>query len=158
LNRANFRERSAPDIFSALSDTASIYQADRYNTSKLLEIMAVRELAQAITNSGKPFVIINTVNPGYCISELQRNAPPILYFFLQLGALLLARTTEIGSRTLFAGAVAGEESHGMYMSECKVKQPSAFVSSEDGAKSQKKVYEQLLNILEGVVPGISKII
>ena len=120
--------------------------------------MAVRELAQAITNSGKPFVIINTVNPGYCISELQRNAPPILYFFIQLGTFLLARTTEVGSRTLFAGAVAGEESHGMYMSECKVKEPSAFVSSEDGAQSQKKVSEQLLKILESIQPSISQAI
>lgn len=117
--------------------------------------MIVRELAQATTRSGKPFIIINTVNPGYCVSELQRNAPPILYFFIQLGTILLARTTEVGSRTLFAGAVAGKESHGMYMSECRVKEPSAFVRSEDGARSQKKVYEQLLKILEHIEPAIT---
>jgi retinol dehydrogenase 12 len=156
LNRANFRERSAPDIFSALSDAASKYQADRYNTSKLLEIMIVRELAQATTGPGKPLIIINTVNPGYCVSELQRHATPVLYFFLKLGGLILARTTEAGSRTLFAGAVAGEESHGMYMSDCKVKEPSAFVRSEDGVKTQTKVYEQLLKLLEGMEPGITK--
>lgn len=156
MDRANFRERSATDIFAALSDAASKYQADRYNTSKLLEILIVRELAQATTNPSKPLVIINTVNPGYCISELQRHATPVLYFFLKLGGLILARTTEAGSRTLFAGAVAGEESHGMYMSDCKAKEPSAFVRSEDGLKTQKRVYEQLLKLLEDVEPGITK--
>lgn len=156
MDRANFRERSATDVFAALSDAASKYQADRYNTSKLLEIMIVRELAQATRNSVKPLVIINTINPGYCISELQRHATPVLYFFIKLGGLILARTTEAGSRTLFAGAVAGEESHGMYMSDCKVKEPSAFVRSEDGLKTQKKVYEQLLKLLEGVEPGSTK--
>jgi retinol dehydrogenase 12 len=118
--------------------------------------MIVRELAQATTNSGKPLVIINTVNPGYCISELQRHATPVLYFFIKLGGLILARTTEVGSRTLFAGAVGREESHGMYMSDCKVKEPSAFVRSEDGLKTQKKAYEQLLKLLEGVEPGVTK--
>jgi len=156
VNRANFRERSATDIFAALSDAASKYQADRYNTSKLLEIMIVRELAHATSNSGKPLVVINTVNPGYCVSQLQRHATPVLYFFIKLGGLILARTTEEGSRTLFAGAVAGEESHGMYMSDCKVKEPSAFVRSKDGLDTQKKVYEQLLKVLEGVEPEITK--
>lgn len=158
MDRANFRERTDTDIFSSLSDPMSKYQADRYQTSKLLEIMIVRELSQAITKSVKPNIIINAVNPGYCVSELQRNAPPILYFFLQLGALLIARTTEVGSRTLFAGAVGGEESHGMYMSECKVKEPSAFVGSVDGMQTQKEVYKQLLKILEGIEPGIAKMI
>jgi retinol dehydrogenase-12 len=156
MDRANFRERSTPDIFSALSDAASKYQADRYNTSKLLEIMIVRELGLVTAGSGKLLVIINTVNPGYCVSELQRNATPVLYFFIKLGGLILARTTEVGSRTLFAGAVAGEESHGMYMSDCKAKEPSAFVRSVDGGETQKKAYEQLLKLLESVEPGITK--
>jgi retinol dehydrogenase 12 len=155
VDRANFRERSATDIFAALGDTASKYQADRYNTSKLLE-MIVRELAQAITNSGKPPVIINAVNPGYCVSELQRHATPVMYFLIKLGGLILARTTEVGSRTLFAGAAVGEESHGMYMSDCKVKEPSAFVKGEDGLDTQNKVYEQLLRFLEGVEPDITE--
>jgi retinol dehydrogenase 12 len=155
-SRANFRERSAPDIFAALSDVTSKYQADRYNTSKLLEIMFVRELSQNTITSDKPLVIINTVNPGYCISQLQRHATPVLYFFIKLGGLILARTTEAGSRTLFAGAVAGKESHGMYMSDCKLKEPSAFVRSADGVKTQKNVYEQLLKLLESIEPGISK--
>lgn len=33
---------------------------------------------------------------------------------------LIARTTEVGSRTLVAGAEVGEESHGEYMADGKV--------------------------------------
>ena len=153
--RAHFRERDLPDIFTALGDPASKYQADRYNTSKLLEILFVRELGPAITASSKQGkLIINAVNPGYCVSELQRYAKPVLYFLVKLGGLIVARTTEVGSRTLFAGAVGGEKTHGMYMSDCEVKEPSAFVLSEDGAKAQKKVYRQLLETLERIEPGI----
>ncbi len=118
--------------------------------------MIVRELGQATAGVNKPLVIVNTVNPAYCVSELQRHAPPVLYFFIKLGGLILARTTEAGSRTLFAGAAAGEDSHGMYMSDCQVKEPSAFVRSADGIKTQRKVYKQLLELLESVEPGITK--
>ena len=157
-HRANFRERTSPDIFGALGDPASKYQADRYNTSKLLEIMIVRELGAAITASekaDKPFVIVTTVNPAYCGSKLQRNAVPVLYFLIKLGGLFVARTTEVGSRTLFAGAVAAEGSHGKYMSDCRVKEPSAFVRSEDGVEAQKEAYKQLLVLLEGIKPGVT---
>lgn len=119
----------------------------------------VRELGPALTKSaqsGKQSVILNTVNPGYCVSELQRNAGPVLYFFLKLGGLILARTTEMGSRTLFAGAVAGGESHGTYMSTCEVMKPSAFVRSQDGVETQKKVYEQLIELLEDIEPDIGR--
>lgn len=46
----------------------------RYPKTKLLEIYAVRELASLlpVSESG---VIINTVSPGLCYSDLDRNAP-----------------------------------------------------------------------------------
>lgn len=135
------------------------HQADRYNTSKLLEILIIQELGALTTASsklGKPPVIINTINPGYCVSELQRNANPVLYALIKLGGVFIARDTEVGSRTLFAGAVAGEESHGKYMSDCIVKDPSTFVRSEDGLVAQKKVFQQLLVVLEGIEPGLTK--
>jgi retinol dehydrogenase-12 len=61
----------------------------------------------------------------------------------------------MGSRTLIAGTLAGEESHGMYMSDCRVQEPSDFVRSDEGMKTQKEVYRQLLEILEELQPGIT---
>lgn len=117
--------------------------------------MVVKELGLAMAASSKPGkVIINTVNPGYCVSELQRHATPVLYFFIKLGGLLVARTTEVGSRTLFAGAVGGEDTHGQYMSDCIVKNASAFACSAEGLETQEKAYNQLLSLLDGIEPGI----
>jgi len=69
--------------------------------------------------------------------------------------LIDLQTTEVGSRNLVEGAVAGEESHGTYMNDCKVLEPSRWVRSEQGLKAQKKVYGELLGILEGIKTGIT---
>lgn len=93
----------------------------RYPTTKLLEIYAVRELASLlpVSESG---VIINTVSPGLCYSNLDRNASLMLRLALAVMRLLLARSTEKGSRNLLQAAFAGPDSHGTYCSECQVKE------------------------------------
>jgi retinol dehydrogenase-12 len=37
-----------------------------------------------------------------------------------LMSAIIARTTEVGSRTLVAGVAGGEESHGAYMADCQI--------------------------------------
>jgi len=157
--QARFQERSAPDIFLALDDQAARYQSDRYNTSKLLEILIVRELAQALTassKSGTVDVILNTLTPGFCYSDLMRHATFPLSFLGWIGKLAIGRTTEVGSRTLVAAAVAGRESHGMYMVDCKVRDPSQFVLSDEGREVQRRVYGELLQLLDRIQPGIAE--
>lgn len=73
-----------------------------------------------------------------------------------IGKRLIGRTTEMGSRTLVAAASAGEESHGKYMTDCLVREPSKWVRSDEGKKSQERVYKELLEILEGIEPGVTK--
>lgn len=62
----------------------------------------------------------------------------------------------MGSRTLVAAASAGEESHGTYMTDCLVREPSQWVRSEKGKEAQKGVYQELLMILEEIQPGVTK--
>lgn len=88
----------------------------RYNVSKLLEVFYTRELATRTKQNGKPEVIINFLNPGLCHSSLSREAP----FILEVMKFFLARSTEHGSRTLVHAAGAGSESHGQYLSSCRV--------------------------------------
>lgn len=149
-----FAERREPVIFAALNSRKN--QPDRYNTSKLLEVFTVRELGSITSRSGKPFVIMNCLTPGLCESQLMRHASIALAIVSKIGKIVIARSTEIGSRTLFAAAVAGKESHGQYMANCKVAEPSAFVKSVEGNKAQKRVYDELLQILEDISPGISE--
>lgn len=62
----------------------------------------------------------------------------------------------MGSRTLVAAACAGEETHGMYMTDCQVRNPSKWVRSEQGIEAQKRVYKELLGVLEEIEPGVMK--
>ena len=88
----------------------------RYNVSKLLEILYCRELAARMTESKKPTVTLNYVNPGLCHSELARNSG----YTLAILKFFLARSTEVGSRTLVTAACAGHESHGQYIDDSTI--------------------------------------
>lgn len=144
-----FRERDEPNIFAALDDKSTL-RGDRYPISKLLEVLSVRQLSPRLDGSG---VVLNMLNPGLCHSELSRDGGMVLTIM----KFLLARTTEVGSRTLVAAAVAGEESHGKYMTDGVVEDTalSAFVKSQEGNNAAKKVWGELCEILEGIEPGVT---
>jgi len=145
-----FPEWKEPRIFDALSDESSARMSERYPTSKLLEVLIVRQIAPELEGSG---VILNMLNPGLCHSELSRDAGSILAIM----KFFLARTTEVGSRTLVAAAVAGPEAHGKYMNDAKIDDNavSEFVRSADGREASKKVWTELSAILESIQPGVT---
>ena len=151
-------ERHGESIFEALKENNPEYMAERYPTSKLLEVFTVRKLAaqmQSGPHATQP-VILNMVTPGLCHSSLSRGITGVagwIFFFVKL---MLARSTEMGSRTLLASAVGKDDTHGQYMSDCVVQEPSEFVRSEEGMKTQERVYTELMDILEKIQPGITK--
>jgi retinol dehydrogenase-12 len=138
-------------IFEALATPELSEMGIRYPVSKLMDVFATRALVEK-TSSSYP-VTINTLNPGFCYSELSREHSGIAF---QLMYKLLARTTEVGSRTLVTAALASHETHGQYMSNGLVEEPSKFVRSEEGRKTQEKVWAELSAKLEQIQPGILK--
>ncbi|KAF2482889.1 short-chain dehydrogenase/reductase [Neohortaea acidophila] len=146
-----FAEWKQPSIFPALDDEATANMQERYMTSKLLEVLAIRQFAPKLAGTG---VILNYLNPGLCHSELGRDAGWSLYLL----KMALARSTEVGSRTLVCAAVAGEESQGKYMHDGKVDESalSPFVRSQDGEEAGRKVWGELKGILEGVQKGVTE--
>ena len=62
------------------------------------------------------------LNPGLCYSSLSRDLHGINYVFVTIFRFLLARTTEVGSRTLVHAAGSGLESHGQYLSDCLIEE------------------------------------
>lgn len=147
---AKFLESKEPAIFKALDANYQQDMSDCYRTSKLLTILIIRKIAPTIAESG---VIFNHLSPGLCHSGLFRSAgwlPAVLKF-------VFARTAEVGSRTLVAAAVAGQESHGKYMIDGVVDDDalSAFVKSEDGSQVGERVWAELSTILEEIQPGIT---
>ena len=139
-----------PRIFDALNIESNSRPDERYPISKLLGVLVVREIAPKLEGSG---ITINMLNPGLCHSELSRDGG----WFLEVMKFFLARTTEVGSRTLVASAMAGPDSHGKYMHNAKVDDDavSAFARSPDGKEAGRKVWSELSEILEGIQPGIS---
>ncbi|RMD41504.1 hypothetical protein DV735_g3634, partial [Chaetothyriales sp. CBS 134920] len=123
----------------------------RYATSKLLEILVCRQLSPRLEGSG---VILNFLSPGLCHSALGRESG---WAFAAV-KFLIARTTEVGSRTLVAAAAAGRESHGKYMRDGEVAdgELSAFVRSADGDSAAEQVWTELSAILEEIQPGVTK--
>ena len=81
----------------------------------------MRALASRLPLS-KSGVIINTLNPGLCKTDLLRSVGWIVTAFVTILRALLARTAEEGSRTLLHAATAGEKSHGKYLSDCEIKE------------------------------------
>jgi NAD(P)-dependent dehydrogenase (short-subunit alcohol dehydrogenase family) len=148
--RTRFPEWKEPNIFDALDDESKARMEERYPTSKLLEVLVIRQMAPQLEGSG---VILNMLNPGLCHSELAREGGPFLAFM----KFLLARTTEVGSRTLVAAAVAGSESHGKYMTDAQINDDalSDFVKSADGKEASKKVWKELREILDSIQPGVT---
>jgi NAD(P)-dependent dehydrogenase (short-subunit alcohol dehydrogenase family) len=147
-----FPERDADNIFEALDDPANTKSfGERYPVSKLLEVLVIRAIAPSLAGTG---VILDYLNPGLCHSELSRDAG----FALTLLKFFLARSTELGSRTLVAAAAAPPAAHGKYMTDALVDDAalSPFVKSPDGAKAATKVWTQLAAILEQIQPGVTK--
>lgn len=147
---AEFPEWKEPRIFDALKDQSKGTFQERYPTSKLLELLIIRKIALELEGSG---VILNALNPGLCHSQLAREGNT----FLTIMKFCFSRTTEMGSRTLVASAMAGPESHGKYMHNGKVDDTalSSFVTGEDGKKASDKVWKELSSILESIQPGIT---
>jgi NAD(P)-dependent dehydrogenase (short-subunit alcohol dehydrogenase family) len=145
-----FPEQHAPSIFAALDDPASTTMTERYMTSKLLEVLVIREIAPRLTASG---VILNMVNPGLNKTTLggTRN------FMLVAMRNVLGRELVVGSRTYVSAAIAGPESHGCYMTDGLVDNEalSSFVRSDEGRAVGKRVWAELKVILEEIEPGVT---
>jgi NAD(P)-dependent dehydrogenase (short-subunit alcohol dehydrogenase family) len=151
-------ERREDSIFEALKKNEKEYMEGRYPNTKLLEVLFVRALAEQVNKGphASERVIINLVNPGFCKTSLSRDAKGLMWLMFTLMKLFFGRTAEGGSRTLLASAIGGPETHGKYMSECVVREPSEFVRSEEGQKTQERVYHELMEILENIQPGITE--
>jgi retinol dehydrogenase 12 len=150
-----FTEGQEEDVLTVLDDESRFNSEDRYNVSKLLQVFYVRELAARL-NPVIDGVIVNMVNPGLCHSSMDRGMGPAERKKFGRMKALLARTTEVGSRTLVHAAAAGPASHGMYADSCEFLDAalSRRVRSKDGLAMQKKMFELVTDRLNTIQPGV----
>jgi len=149
------REKVQPGgkLFDVLNDPAAAVMKDRYNVSKLLEVFYCREFVAEHPVASFP-ITLNFVDPGFCWSELSRDEGG---WGMYLGRMALARTTEQGSRTLASAGMSGEETHGQFLASCKARQVARFVTSDEGQKLQKVVYQEVNEKLEKIKAGVTKV-
>ncbi|POS69297.1 dehydrogenase/reductase SDR family member 13 [Diaporthe helianthi] len=143
-------------IFDAFKSTS--VAPDRYQTSKLLQIFLTRQLAQEMSkpaNNSNAKVILNTLNPGFCRTALFRDNKFPASIFLIFTSQLLGRSAEVGSRVIVDAAAAGPETHGKWLDTLHIREPSAYVRSEEGHKIERRLYDELMEILDRVEPNIA---
>ncbi|KAF8184412.1 hypothetical protein BJ912DRAFT_974756, partial [Pholiota molesta] len=132
----------------------------RYEDSKLLDILFTRALNERLRDRS---IIVNTVNPGFCISGIRRSLSGfILTFAIWLMEVTLARTAEEGSRQLVWAAIGHEEKEdelrGAYISLAEVSEPSDFVLSEQGSVAQDKIWNNLIDELTKIEPKVQDVV
>ncbi|KXN88992.1 WW domain-containing oxidoreductase [Leucoagaricus sp. SymC.cos] len=131
----------------------------RYLDSKLLNVFFARALNSHLKDQS---IIVNTVNPAFCYSELRRGRTGIGNSLFEW---LFARTAEEGSRQLVFAAVGVPEGpggletlKGGYIHMSRVTEPSDFVLGEDGKKREDKLWDDLLAILRDVDPHVGDVV
>lgn len=100
-------------------------------------------------------MVINTVSPGFTYTNLTREAAGIMQIILSGSQFLLARTTEIGSRTLVHAAAAGQNLHGVYLSECVLTSIDDMARGKAGLRLCRRIWNELGEVFEGLEPGIT---
>jgi NAD(P)-dependent dehydrogenase (short-subunit alcohol dehydrogenase family) len=109
-----FKERTAPNILARMDEEETFgNQMQRYYTTKLLNVLWMRELAARVK---KEEVVINAVNPGFCYSGLHRHSSGAINIFLWL----FGWKTELGAHCLTDALVEHKDGHGGYLSEQQV--------------------------------------
>ncbi|KIW11760.1 hypothetical protein PV08_09032 [Exophiala spinifera] len=140
------------DTFDLLSDPATADMGPRYSLSKTLIHAVSLHLATAAPRPAKhEQVVVNWVNPGWCASELDRHkqAPPLIQ---RVMFAVMGRTAEQGSRTLVHAVLAGKQTHGCYLSECRPKPESEFLRSEKGVEVRKRLWRELMVRIKRISP------
>ncbi|KAL9118901.1 MAG: hypothetical protein Q9187_004546 [Circinaria calcarea] len=141
-------------IFDGFNDQKRANMDQRYALTKLVEECAVRQFA-FLCPVERTGVIVNMVAPGLCSTGLGRDARTFTKIMHESVRAMMARTAEVGSRTILHGLVAGDESHGKLLSGCKIKEywVPDWVSNAEGQRLQKGIWKELVVWLEGVQPG-----
>ena len=109
-------------IIDKLNDPAQAQMSPRYRLSKLLVFYSLQEIARR-NPLGNLDVLMNVITPGACKSDIFRDEAGVLAkAAVWAGIALVARSTEVGSRTLVNGIIPDlpEEVHGRFLMDCHV--------------------------------------
>ncbi|KAK2037946.1 hypothetical protein LZ31DRAFT_560024 [Colletotrichum somersetense] len=152
--KAEMDKSRSGGVFDGLNDQKRANMDSRYALTKLVEECAVRQFAAQfpVDRTG---VVITMVAPGLCTTGLGRDARTFTKIMHEAVRAMMARTAEVGSRTILHGLVVDEEGHGKLLSGCKIKEfwVPDWLSNDEGQRLQKAIWKELVAKLEQVQPG-----
>ncbi|KAG2354393.1 hypothetical protein BDR07DRAFT_1429577 [Suillus spraguei] len=140
------------------------HMQSRYLESKLLDLFFVRALTERLQTVIPVSAV--AVCPGFCYSQLRRFWYEETFSFakivLAIQERLLAWTPEQGSRQLIFAAVDGRDNEenmkGEFISRARPVEVSDFVLSDEGHEMQDHVWNETINILNGISDKIAPIV
>jgi retinol dehydrogenase-12 len=117
---AKFVERDAPSIYDAMNVSSTFEIHERYPVTKLMDLLLTRQLSESSVVKGTPEgneVVVCSVNPGFCRSQLNRNLPEE-----QRRQMLAtpALKTEEGAKNFVWACLEDDIPPGSYVSECAI--------------------------------------
>lgn len=125
----------------------------RYFLSKLLNVFFTRALNAHLSQTAP--VIINTVNPKLCATDLASDFKFPMTIIAWLMKTFLAYTAEEGSRQLIYAAVGGgadeHQLRGAFISNSEIKEASDFVIDEDGVKLQERLWVSKIGLFHVII-------
>jgi NAD(P)-dependent dehydrogenase (short-subunit alcohol dehydrogenase family) len=127
--------------------------AGQYARSKLTLEYAVRHLAASSAlkgADGRPKVIVNTVCPGMCKSDLGRNigkVNPMVKLVQWLLFSVVARSAEDGANVYVTGLEQGEETHGEMWKNDRVFEVGPMLSTAEGKEFGEKMWSEILHVM-----------
>ncbi len=100
--------------------------------------------ALSFTDHAPPLITVNSVDPGFCYSEIRRDVPFGIRMIAKVAERLIGRTAEEGARQLVWAALAksSEEGsmRGAYISSMEIREPGDFVISEKGKEFREELF------------------
>ncbi|KAJ7027177.1 hypothetical protein C8F04DRAFT_1399627 [Mycena alexandri] len=157
------RVAKSPEMLKTLGSAeycTSENMAARYPITKLCSVLFARALNAHIPSTTP--LIVNTVDPGFCHSELTRNITGLRAAVITIMGWILARTAEQGSRRLVWCAVGQQEQpdklRGEFITRCSVQEVSDYVLSVDGGRAQNRFWDETVEILSRVDPKVGSVV
>ncbi|KAI0790815.1 hypothetical protein C8Q75DRAFT_806195 [Abortiporus biennis] len=162
----NFSANKFPPrkVLHALNSDLNLPMQNRYSESKLLNVLFVRALTEHLSSTSP--IVIDTVCPGFCLSELRRNLDESV---LPTAHIKNARTSEEGSRQVIYAALAPtleEKAKGIQLENFKgafvwnnsIIPLSEWVLSEEGKKVQGDIWDETIEILSEIEPKVTSVV
>ncbi|KFY04087.1 hypothetical protein O988_01008 [Pseudogymnoascus sp. VKM F-3808] len=127
--------------------------------SKLLAMYVAQSVATLATQpSGEVDVIVSTVCPGACKSELARDFKDgyVAAAGVRVYEAIFSKPTEEGARVYVSAAALGVEGHRGWYKITALTTPGELVTSDEGIVMQKNVWSDIVEELRVKVPEVSR--